>query len=100
MTHPSFRRAALLDEPLRTHFPKSREEAAAFVPIVRRRALASRVMAVARTRVECAWAAYIDAVPGYDHRTEHTAVLDHGSKLDESVARVLFPEFAEVPYAA
>lgn len=97
--HPSFVRAQALSEPWRTHFPKSVEEANAFEPIVRHRALASRVLVVARTRVECAWAAYCDAVPGIDHRVEREAVMDYGAKLDERTARALFPELAEVPYA-
>lgn len=97
--HPSFVRARELSEPLRSHFPKSTEEAQTFKPIVRRRALARRVLVAARTRVECAWAAYIDAVHGHDHDYEVRAVLDHGDKLPEEVARVLFPQFKEVPYA-
>jgi hypothetical protein len=97
--HPSFTRAKTLSEPMRSHFPKSREEATEFIPMVRARALSSRVLVVARTRVECAWNAYVDAVPGLDHRRERDAVLDHGAKLDETMARILFPEFNEVPYA-
>jgi hypothetical protein len=68
-------------------------------PIVRRHALAMCVLAVARTRIEGAWAAYIDAVPGNDHGREAAEVLAHGDKLGESVARILFPEFVELPYA-
>jgi hypothetical protein len=98
-THPAFKRADALSEPLRSHFPKSSEEAAAWTPLIIRRALAMRVLAVARTRVECTWAAYIDAVPGLHHASETTSVLDHGAKLDEDLARALFPAFAEVPYA-
>lgn len=97
--HPAFLRAAALDEPLRSHFPKNVPEAENWEPIVRVRALSTRVLAVARTRVECSWAAYIDAVPGQRHSEEFDNVLDHGSKLDEKFARVLFPEFKEVPYA-
>lgn len=100
MEHPSFIRAAELSEPLRSHFPKSVEEAQAFVPLVRHRALSSRVLIVVRTRVECAWAAYVAAVPGIDHRRELDAVLDHGAKVDEDLARLLFPQFDEVPYAS
>jgi len=99
MTHPSFVRAAALEEPLRSHFPKSAEEAAAWQPWILRRALSMRVLVVARTRVECAWAAYCDAVPGMNHVHEMADVLDHGDKLPEHVARALFPEFDQVPYA-
>ena len=96
--HPSFERAAALPEPLRSHFPKSTDEAQCFKPLIRHHALSSRVLVVAHTRVEGAWCAYCDAVPGQDHRAEREAVLHHGAKLDEDVARVLFPEFTEVRY--
>lgn len=58
-----------------------------------------RVLVVAKTRVECSWAAYIDAVPGMNHAMEADAVLNHGDKLDERIARAVFPEFEGVPYA-
>ena len=99
MTHPSFVRAASLPEPLRSYFPKSAEEVERWTPLIRTRALASRVLAVAQTRVECAWAAYVDAVPGMNHETEFDDVLRTGAKLDEAIARALFPYFADVPYA-
>jgi len=70
-----------------------------FTPIIRRRALASRVLVVANTRVEGAWCAYCDAVPGNNHDLEQDDVRNHGDKLDESLARVLFPEFHQLPYA-
>jgi len=97
--HPAFVLAEGLPEPLRSHFPKSQEGARDWKPMVIGHALAQRVLAVARTRVECAWAAYIDAVPGYDHGAESEAVLDHGDKLPERIARTLFPLFDAVPYA-
>ena len=97
--HPAFKRAMALTGALREHFPKSVEEAQAFEPMIRIRALSSRVLVVARTRVECAWCAYIDAVPGQNHRAEIGPVVGFGAKLDESVARVLFPMFNDVPYA-
>ncbi len=70
-----------------------------FVPTIRRRALATRVLVVARTRIEGTWAAYCDAVPGDDHDREEHAVLNHGTKVHEPWARVIFPEFDDVPYA-
>ncbi len=97
--HPSFARARAVDEPWRSHFPKSVEEAKAWLPYVQRHALSFRVLAVARTRVEGAWCAYIDAVPGLDHDAEQAEVLRHGTKLRESVALALFHEFTGVPYA-
>lgn len=97
--HPSFVRARALSEPLRSHFPKSVEEAESWKPLVRYRALSSRVLAVAHTRVECRWVAFIDAVPGRRHQDELQPVLDYGATLDEAVARLLFPYFDDVPYA-
>jgi hypothetical protein len=97
--HPSFARAEALGGPLAGHFPTSPEEAAAWRPLVLHRALASRVLAVAATRVEFAWAAYVDAVPGQRHEEEVEAVRERGTKLAEGVARALFPVFGGVPYA-
>ena len=71
-----------------------------FRPVIRRRALATKVLVVATTRVEGTWKAYCDAVPGYDHQQEVDAVLRHGDQIAEPFARVLFPEFDSLPYAA
>lgn len=98
-THPSFLRADKLAEPLRSHFPKSMEEAQAFIPLQRYRPLSTRVLVAAQTRVECTWAAYCDAVDGDDYDREMLEVLHTGVKLQEEVARALFPEFDQVPYA-
>lgn len=70
-----------------------------FVPTVARRALSMRVLVVARTRVEGTWRAYCDSVPGFRHSDEMEAVLDHGDDIGEKFARVLFPEFDDLPYA-
>lgn len=99
MSHPSFLRAEALSEPLRSHFPKSVEEAQVWKPMQRHRPLARCVLAVAQTRIVCQWAAYCDAVPGIDHDREWERVLGLGYKLPEATARTLFPEFDEVPYA-
>jgi len=68
-------------------------------PIVRNRVLAMYVLAVAQTRIEGAWAAYIDAVPGQNLNQETQEVLDIGNKLPENIAKVLFPYFDGIPYA-
>lgn len=96
--HPVFEAVKAMPEPWRSHFPKSTEEAREWKPEVRRRALASRVLCVATTRIECGWSAYCDAVPGWDHRTEVDPVLANGTKLGEKLARAIFPEFEGVPY--
>lgn len=71
-----------------------------WVPRIRYTALSSRVIAVATTRIERAWAAYIDAVPGVNHAHEWKAVLKNGDKLPEKVAAVLFPDFVDSGYYA
>jgi hypothetical protein len=68
-------------------------------PTVRRRQFGHRVLAVARTRIEGAWSAYIDAVPGQNHDEEQGRVLEWGAKLPKDVARNMFPEFDDLPYA-
>lgn len=62
------------------------------------RALAQKVLVVATRRVEGAWCAYCDAVPGDSHEAELEEVCAYGSKLHEPVARALFPNI-EGPYA-
>lgn len=64
-----------------------------------RRALASKVLVVGRTRAEGAWAAYIAAVPGANHDEEEAEAYNSGVKLPEDVARAVFPMLASVPYA-
>ena len=97
--HPAFARARALPEPWRSHFPKSTDEVQAWRCVVERRALASRVLAVAVTRIEGTWLAYIDAVAGRDHDAEEGGVLEQGMRLPEDVARLLFPGFVDVPYS-
>lgn len=80
-------------------FPDTPAEAHEWQSVLSYTALASRVLAVAQTRVEGSWAAYIDAVPGYSHRMEYEEVLRVGNKLPAAIARVLFPRFTEIPYA-
>ena len=80
-------------------FPGNREEAREWSVFTLRHALANRVLAVANTRVEGAWCAYINAVPGRDHEMEQEEVLRVGDKLIEEVALLLFPYFEGIPYA-
>ena len=96
---PIFAAVEKMHEPWRSHFPKSMEEAKAWKPAIRRRALHKNVLVVARTRIEGAWAAYIDAVPGINHDDEEAAVFRLGNKLPEKIARTMFPALEEVPYA-
>jgi len=94
-----------LPEQWRDHFPRpvwgggSEEELREWRPYIRLHGLAPRALAVCTTRIEGAWCAYIAAVPGNDHRAEVVEVLNHGTKLLPEIARAMFPELAEVPYA-
>lgn len=66
--------------------------------IVNWRALDRRVLVVAVKRVEGAWCAYIGSVPGESHLREVQQVARYGSKLDERLAKAIFPDM-EMPYA-
>lgn len=69
--------------------------------IIRRHALAQRVLAVAV--LHCIkkekiweifdWAVYIDAVPGEDYNKEMERVSKYGTKTHKRIAEVLFPRF-------
>lgn len=56
-------------------------------------ALARTVIAVATTRIEGTWAAYIASVPGVKHDHEWRRVLEYGDKLPEDIAKAIFPDF-------
>lgn len=81
------------------HFPDTASEAVSWKPISTHRALACRVLVVAHTRIEGAWCAYIDAVPGHDHAIEAEEVFRHGTKLPEYLALAIFPRFEGIRYA-
>lgn len=80
-------------------FPETPDEAHKWTRRTRSIALDWRVLAVATTRIEGMWCAYIGSVPGEDHREEEADILKSGSKLPEDIARVIFPHFYGVPYA-
>jgi hypothetical protein len=82
-------------------FPEqgNKAEIDAWKPYVRYTALARRVLAVCQTRIEGAWCAYCDAVPGQNHDEEIASVLHDGCKLGECIALACFPEMEGVPYA-
>ena len=60
--------------------------------------LGRNVLAVAKEGAVNDWTAYIDAVPGINHQAETEHVMRHGDKLQEKVARVLFPEFHDLAW--
>lgn len=70
-----------------------------FQPYTRGYSLATCVLVVAKSRIEGAWCAYCNDVPGRNHQDEQQGVLDHGDKLGEEVARAMFTEFEGVPYS-
>ena len=71
-----------------------------FKPIIRSVTLAPDILVCARTRVEGCWRAYIASTVFIDHERPAAigTVLDYGTKLEESIARALFPGFADLPY--
>lgn len=75
------------------------EETKAWTPSVCIYPLHSKVLCVAKTRVEGMWCAYCGPVRGECHDEEYQWVLQHGQKMTEDVARALWPQFKEVPYA-
>lgn len=80
-------------------FPTTREEASLWKPTIQRHALDRTVLAVAKTRIEGAWAAYIKGVEGQNHQAEQEDVLYNGTKLSETLALQLFPNYKDIPYA-
>jgi hypothetical protein len=56
------------------------------------KALSPRVLVVAAVnKYTLDWSAYIDAVPGNNHKEEYVQVANSGSKLDHAFAKILFP---------
>ncbi len=80
-------------------FPENPIEHEGWTRTVKRQALAHNILVVATTRREGKWSAYISAVPGVNHDDEWEEVLRHGTKILETLASVLFPRFAGIPYA-
>jgi len=62
------------------------------------RALSQRVLAVAVEDAIGDWAAYVDAVPGYNHDQEAGRVAVHGTKLTVELAELLFPEWKRLKW--
>ena len=58
------------------------------------KALDCKVLAIAIEWTNLkAWTAYINAVLGKDHEAEWEEAMHHGSRLDESVAKAIFPDW-------
>ena len=108
LAHPAVAKIKTLPKAWQDHFPIDWETAPNWKPIIIRRGLGRTVLCAARTRIEVAWAAYIKGIPGnqgvlfpplLDEDEELLEVLASGTKLSESIARAIFPEFKGVPYA-
>jgi hypothetical protein len=108
LTHPAVDKIKTLPKAWQDHFPTDWEAAPNWKPIIIRRGLGRTVLCAARTRIEVAWAAYIKGIPGnqgvlfpplLNQDEELLEVLANGTKLSESIARAIFPEFKGVPYA-
>jgi hypothetical protein len=63
-----------------------------------RHVLNREVLIVATFTCGANWKAYVGVVPGRNHDRESLDVLRTGDRLDERLARFLFPEFAEFAY--
>jgi len=79
-------------------FPETREESINWRPRMHRVALHSKVLVVAKLRYEGAWSAYCFPVLNENHDDESYLWKEHGSKLGEELAKVLFPYFKGIPY--
>jgi len=71
----------------------------AFKPKITVYALSSTALIVCTTRVEGTFKAYCKGVPGMDHRSEAVEVLRWGDDIGEPLARFLFPQYKDLPYA-
>lgn len=80
-------------------FPKTADEARNWKPFVMSHALHQNVLAVAKTRIDKTWKAYIAPVDGVNHRAEEQSVLMNGTALSEEIARPMFPYLKDVEYA-
>lgn len=59
------------------------------------KALSQHVIAVAVINTDVRdWAAYIDAVPGYNHEEEYMLIVSYGNKLSRKIAEAIFPEIS------
>lgn len=80
-------------------YPETPAEANLWQFIIIYRALHSEVLMVAKSRIEGNWSCYCTPVPGLCHEQEKHLWESHGTKVRESIARAIFPEYAEVEYA-
>ena len=86
-------------------FPETDSDAVEWKPQIEYRSLGGQnhrrgaILAVAKTRIEGTWIAYIGVVEGRSFDAEYDEVLRIGTPVNRYVAQILFPRFAKVPYA-
>lgn len=81
--------------------PQCHEAAQQWRPRIVRRAIHSKVLVVAMTRIEGTWAAYVFPVAGRNHELE-AKEWRTGMRVSEAVALALFDDtglFRDLPYA-
>ena len=54
--------------------------------------MSQKVLVVATQGTVGDWSAYIDAVPGIDHKNEIKEVIERGSKVSPRIAAAMFPD--------
>jgi len=84
---------------MKFNFPKTEKEAKNWEPYFTYIVIHWKVLVVAKTRIEGKWNAYATPVPGMSHEKEYYLWETEGLKLPEEIARVMFPDFKELPYA-
>ena len=82
----------------RLTFPENEAEADNWKPFQSRAMLHRQVMVIARTRIEGSWKAYCFPVAGEKHDDEEALWKTEGVAVYEPLARVMFPQFKDIPY--
>ena len=82
-------------------FPANRVAGCIWEPAIFHRSVGPEIVAVAKSRIEGKWRAYIATTTEANHDNAIEATINWGIPVDEKLARGLFPvEFTEVPYAS
>jgi hypothetical protein len=81
-------------------FPETSDEADHWARTVTYRALHSKILFVAVTRIEGFWSCYCVPVAGRHHEVEKHLWQLEGNKVSEAIARLLFPQYPNIPYAS
>ena len=79
-------------------FPETEEDMLVWKPYMIHTAIHSKVLLVARTRIEGAWSCYCVPVPGRSHEAEVSLWQTEGVKIRKELARAVFGCFENLPY--